>query len=57
MLQKHALHRKVIGSNRAAIAIEDRLTEMVGIRVDLSPASGLKERVAAQAAREAIVAF
>jgi hypothetical protein len=26
MLQKHALHREVIGSNRAAIAIEDRLS-------------------------------
>jgi len=39
------------------VAIEDRLTEMLGIRVDLSPASGLKEPVTAQAAREAIVAF
>ena len=39
------------------VAIENRLTEMLGIRVDLSPASGLKEPVAANAAREAIVAF
>src|SRR5229473_2455838 len=37
------------------VAIEDRLTEMLGIRVDLSPASGLKEPVAAKAAREAIL--
>jgi uncharacterized protein len=39
------------------VAIENRLTEMLGIRVDLSPAKGLKEPVAAQAAREAVVAF
>jgi predicted nucleotidyltransferase len=39
------------------VAIEHRLTEMLGVRVDLSPARGLKEPVAAQAAREAVVAF
>jgi predicted nucleotidyltransferase len=39
------------------VAIENRLTEMLGVRVDLSPAKGLKEPVAARAAREAVVAF
>jgi predicted nucleotidyltransferase len=40
------------------VAIENRLTDMlVGIRVDLSPAKGLKEPVAAKASREAVVAF
>ena len=31
------------------VAIENRLTDMLGIRVDLSPAKGLKEPVAAKA--------
>jgi len=39
------------------VAIENRLAEMLGIRVDLSPAKGLKEPVAAQASREAVLAF
>ena len=39
------------------VAIENRLTDMLGVRVDLSPAKGLKEPVAARAAREAVVAF
>jgi predicted nucleotidyltransferase len=39
------------------VAIEDRLADMLGVRVDLSPAKGLKERVAAQAYREAVLAF
>jgi predicted nucleotidyltransferase len=39
------------------VALENRLTEMLGVRVDLSPAKGLKEPVAARAAREAVVAF
>ena len=39
------------------VAIENRLTEMLGVRVDLSPAEGLKEPVAAQASREGVVAF
>ena len=39
------------------VAIENRLAEMLGVRVDLSPAKGLKEPVAAQAAQEAVVAF
>ena len=39
------------------VAIENRLSEMLGVRVDLSPAKGLKEPVAAQASRESVVAF
>ena len=34
------------------VAIENRLAEMLGVRVDLSPAKGLKEPVAARASRE-----
>ena len=39
------------------VAIENRLADMLGARVDLSPARGLKEPVAARASREAILAF
>ena len=39
------------------VAIEDRLADMLGVRVDLSPAKGLKEPVAAKASREAVLAF
>jgi predicted nucleotidyltransferase len=39
------------------VAIENRLGDMLGVRVDLSPANGLKEPVAAQASREAVLAF
>jgi len=39
------------------VAIESRLADMLGVRVDLSPAKGLKEPVAARASREAILAF
>jgi len=39
------------------VAMEDRLGDMLGVRVDLSPAKGLKEPVAAKAAREAVIAF
>jgi hypothetical protein len=39
------------------VAIESRLADMLGVRVDLSPAKGLKEPVAAKASREAILAF
>ena len=39
------------------VAIENRLTDMLGVRVDLSPAKGLKEPVAAKASREAVLAF
>jgi hypothetical protein len=39
------------------VAIENRLAEMLGVRVDLSPAKGLKEPVAAKASREAVLAF
>lgn len=33
------------------VAIENRLAEMLGVRVDLSPARNLKEPVAAKASR------
>jgi predicted nucleotidyltransferase len=39
------------------VGIENRLTEMLGVRVDLSSAKGLKEPVAAKASREAVLAF
>jgi predicted nucleotidyltransferase len=39
------------------VAIENRLTDLLGIRFDLSPAKGLKEPVAAKASREAVLAF
>src|ERR1035441_6321117 len=39
------------------VVIENRLADMLGARVDLSPAKGLKEPVAAKAAREAVLAF
>ena len=39
------------------VAIESRLADMLGVRVDLSPAKGLKEPVAANASREAVLAF
>ncbi len=39
------------------VAIENRLGDMLGVRVDLSPAKGLKEPVAAKASREAVLAF
>lgn len=39
------------------VAIENRLADLLGIRVDLSPARGLKEPVAAQASSEAVLAF
>src|SRR5260370_36711985 len=39
------------------VAIEDRLAEMLGVRVDLSPAKGLKEPIAAKASHEAVLAF
>jgi hypothetical protein len=39
------------------VAIENRLAEMLGVRVDLSPAKGLKEPVAAKASGEAVLAF
>jgi hypothetical protein len=39
------------------VAIESRLADMLGVPVDLSPAKGLKEPVAAKAAREAVLAF
>jgi predicted nucleotidyltransferase len=39
------------------VSIENRLAEMLGVRVDISPAKGLKEPVAAKASREAVLAF
>lgn len=39
------------------VAIENRLADVLGVRVDLSPAKGLKEPVAAKASREAVLAF
>jgi predicted nucleotidyltransferase len=39
------------------VAIENRLADMLGVRVDLSPAKELKEPVAAKASREAVLAF
>ena len=39
------------------VAIENRLAEVLGARVDLSPAKGLKEPVATRASREAVLAF
>jgi predicted nucleotidyltransferase len=39
------------------VAIEDHLAGLLGVRVDFSPAKGLKEPVAANASREAVLAF
>jgi predicted nucleotidyltransferase len=39
------------------VAIEGQLAAMLGVRVDLSPAKGLKEAVAAKASHEAVLAF
>ena len=39
------------------VALENRLADMLGVPVDLSPAKGLKEPVAVRASREAVLAF
>jgi uncharacterized protein len=39
------------------VAIENRLTELLGVRVDLSPAKTLKKPVRDKAEREAVLAF
>jgi uncharacterized protein len=39
------------------VAIERRLTELLGVRVDLSPGRTLKEPVREKARREAVIAF
>jgi uncharacterized protein len=39
------------------VAIENRLTDLLGVSVDLSPAKFLKEPVAAKTSREAVLAF
>jgi hypothetical protein len=37
--------------------LENRLSDMLGVKVDLSPAGSMKERVRARAVREAVHAF
>jgi predicted nucleotidyltransferase len=39
------------------VAIESRLADTLGVRVDLSRAKGIKEPVAAKVSREAVLAF
>jgi len=39
------------------VAIENLLADMLGVKVDLSPANTLKEPVRQKAAREAVLAF
>ena len=39
------------------VAMENRLTDLLGVRVDLSPAKTLKEPVRNKAKREAVLAF
>jgi len=39
------------------VRIENRLADLLGVRVDLSPANTLKEPVRQNAAREAVLAF
>lgn len=39
------------------VRLENRLADMLGIKVDLTPADSMKESVREQAVREAIVAF
>jgi hypothetical protein len=37
--------------------LENRLTDLLGVKVDLSPADAMKDAVRARAVREAILAF
>jgi len=39
------------------VSLENRLADLLGVRVDLSPARMLKEGVRERAAREAVLAF
>ena len=39
------------------VAIENQLADLLGVRVDLSPAKSLKSPIAAKASREAVLAF
>jgi uncharacterized protein len=39
------------------VALENRLSEILGVPVDLSPAAALKEPARRRAAREAVLAF
>jgi predicted nucleotidyltransferase len=39
------------------VGLENRLSDLLGTRVDLSPAHTLKQPVASRAAQEAVIAF
>jgi predicted nucleotidyltransferase len=39
------------------VHLENRLTDILGVRVDLTPARAVKDRVRERAAREAVFAF
>jgi len=39
------------------VRLENRLADMLGVKVDLAPADSMKESIREQAVREAIVAF
>lgn len=39
------------------VRLENRLAEILGIRVDLTPARALKDRIRERATREAVLAF
>jgi uncharacterized protein len=39
------------------VRLENRLAELLGVKVDLSPADSMKETVHREAVREAVVAF
>ena len=41
----------------AMARLENRLSDLLGVKVDLSPAGSMKERVRARALREAVHAF
>lgn len=41
----------------AMARLENRLSDLLGVKVDLAPADAMKEAVHAQAVREAILAF
>ncbi|MDE3165485.1 MAG: nucleotidyltransferase domain-containing protein [Acidobacteriota bacterium] len=39
------------------VHLENRLTDILGVRVDLTPARAMRDRVRERAAREAVLAF
>ncbi len=39
------------------VGLENRLTDILGMRVDLAPAKALKDGIREQATREAVLAF